>query len=83
MVFSIVEDHSVNIIETYLRVNPNSTIQIKNIYLANSEIDNNYGYEKSSLDYNTGIVKEDYDWMFDLSKGNMGFPHGISNKTGY
>ena len=48
-----------------------------------SKIDNNYGYENSKLEYNTGIINEDYDWMFNLTKGNMGYPHGNSNKTGY
>jgi hypothetical protein len=83
LIFSVVENHSINLIETKLRVNSDSSIQIKEINLFNSKLDTINGYETSSLDYNNGIVKEEYDWMFDLSKGDMGFPHGISNKTGY
>jgi hypothetical protein len=83
LIFSVLNNHSVSMIETKLRVNHTSNIQIKTIDLTNSKIDNNNGYENSKLEYNTGIINEDYDWMFNLSKGNMGFPHGISNKTGY
>lgn len=29
------------------------------------------------------IDKNAYTWLFDKTRGNPGFPHGISNKTGY
>ena len=70
-------------IETYLKIINTNDIQIRKINLANSKEDNSNGIESSKLEYNFNKINENYDWMFSLSRGDMGFSHGISNKTGY
>jgi hypothetical protein len=80
--FSAVNDHFVNNFEIKFKYE-NKRIVIGSFILLNSKNNNIKGFDNQKLEEKNKIgLQDDYSWMFDLSKGDMGLiPHTGNNQN--